>query len=233
MRTPVIIDIVAAAILLGFVLLGGKRGLLRSAAGLLTVVTALVGAGMIAGTVSAPAARLLAPAIEKHIAARVDDAVADEADRVQMPEAEVGDAFSAGDLLALLGLDREVRESLADRVQETVRSTGASIAAAVVESIAQSVLYGVLFLLAFLALMLALELLTRALDLVLKLPGLHGLNALGGAAVGLIEGALLLFLAIWVGRKLGVSFDTGAAADTMLLRFFTTNTPLSVLSFLQ
>ncbi len=233
MRTPVIIDIIAVAVLLCFVLLGGKRGLLRSAAGLLTVVVALVGAGMIAGTLSAPAAKLLAPAIEKHIAAKVDDAMADQADRVQMPEAEVEGTFSAGDLLALLGLDQEVRDSLTDRVQETVRDTGVSIAAAVVESIAQSILYGVLFLLAFLALMLALELLTRALDLVLKLPGLHGLNTLGGAAVGLIEGALLLFLAVWVGRKLGVSFDTGAMADTVFLRFFTTNTPLSVLSFLQ
>ena len=63
--------------------------------------------------------------------------------------------------------------------------------------------------------------------------GLHGLNALGGGLIGLIEGALLLFLAVWVLRRLGVSFETETLAEAHILRIFTTNTPLSVLSFLQ
>ena len=67
----------------------------------------------------------------------------------------------------------------------------------------------------------------------LKLPGLHLVNSLGGAAVGLVEGALLVFLAIWVLRRLGISFDTETVARTHVLHFFTTNTPLSELSFLR
>ena len=58
-------------------------------------------------------------------------------------------------------------------------------------------------------------------------------NSLGGGAIGLIEAGLLVFLVIWVARRLGVSFETDAVAATHLLRFFTTNTPLSALSFLQ
>ena len=97
----------------------------------------------------------------------------------------------------------------------------------------QSLLYGVLFLLSFLALMLLLKLAVGAMDLVLKLPGLHLLNSLGGAVIGLAEGALLAFLAIWIARRLGISFETETVAQTHILHFFTTNTPLSALSFLR
>ena len=55
---------------------------------------------------------------------------------------------------------------------------------------AQSILYAALFLVSFVGLTILLKLLIRAMDLVLQLPGLHLVNALGGAVIGLIEGAL-------------------------------------------
>ena len=150
-----------------------------------------------------------------------------------MPEADVDEGFQITDLLTLMGLDGDVRRSLAESVQEKVRDTGVSLATAVVESLAQSFIYGALYILSFLALTILLRVLMHAMDLVLQLPGLHGLNALGGALAGLVEGALLLFLAIWVLRRLGVSFETESLAGAHILRIFTTNTPLSLLSFLQ
>ena len=75
-----------------------------------------------------------------------------------------------------------------------------------------------------------LKLLIRAMDLVLQLPGLHLVNSLGGAVIGLIEGALVLFLAIWVLRRFGVSFETPAVEWTYLLSFFAKHTPLSALA---
>lgn len=65
MTTPVIIDIIAAAVLLAFAAYGGRRGLFRALAGLLSVVVALVGAGMIASALAPPAARLVTPAHRK------------------------------------------------------------------------------------------------------------------------------------------------------------------------
>ena len=155
--------------------------------------------------------------------------------QVQMPELDVeeDEGFEIADLLALMGLDEDVRDSLVEETQEKIADTGETIAVALVESVAQSLLYGVLFLLSFLILMVLLKLAIRALDLVLKLPGLHLVNSLGGAVVGLVEGALLVFLAIWILRRLGVSFDTETVTQTHILHFFTTNTPLSALSFLR
>ena len=91
-----------------------------------------------------------------------------------------------------------------------------------IESVAQSALYGVLYMISFVLLSLALHLLVRMLDAVLRLPGLHGLNAFGGGMIGLAEGALLLFLAVWTLRQ----------ETSRIFRFFTTHTPLDALKFL-
>lgn len=231
MTTPVIIDAIVVVLLVAFTVFGARRGLLRALAGLLIVVMALVGAGMIAATFSGPAAKLVAPVIGKRIARQVDEAMAVQAESMQLPEED--GAFDVEDLLALLGLDEAVRGSVAERARETIRDTGVSLATAVVESIAQSIIYGVLYILSFLALMVLLHVLARAMDLLLKLPGLHGMNALGGGLLGLVQGALLLFLAVWAARQMGVSFEEAPWEEAHIFRIFTTHTPLSVLSFLQ
>ena len=226
MTTPVIIDAIVVILLAGFCLLGAKRGLFRSLTGLLTVVVALVGAGIIAATFTGPVTGVVTPMIRHVIEVKVDNALTDQ---LETPK----ESLPVGELLELLGLDEDVRGSLAERAEETVRETGVSVVSAVAESLARSVIYGVLYILSFIALTVLLHVLLKAMDLVLKLPGLHGLNALGGGLIGLIEGALLLFLTVWVLRRLGVSFETEALAEAHILKIFTTNTPLSVLSFLQ
>lgn len=237
MTTPVIIDAVAVAILAFFVLWGAHQGLLRSLAGLLTIVVALVGAGLIASALADSAARLAGPLVEERIRTQVDEAITAQASqKVEMPELDVesGDEeFDIQDLLALMGLDQDVRDSLTEEIQEKAVDAGTTIATAVVESVVRSVLYGVVFLLSFLALTVLLKLAIGALDLVAKLPGLHLLNTLGGATAGLVQGVVLAFLAIWIARRLGVSFETETVAQTHILHFFTTNTPLSALSFLR
>ena len=237
MTTPVIIDAIAMVVLGGFAVWGACQGLLRSLAGLLTIVVALVGAGLIAGALADSAARLAGPLVEERIRTQVDEAItAQSSQKVEMPELDVegGDEeFDIQDLLALMGLDQDVRDSLTEEIQEKAVDAGTTIAAAVVESVVRSVLYGVVFLLSFLALTVLLKLAIGALDLVAKLPGLHLLNTLGGAAAGLVQGVVLAFLAIWIARRLGVSFETETVAQTHILHFFTTNTPLSALSFLR
>ena len=230
MTTAVIIDAIVVVVLLAFAIRGARQGLIRALAGLVMVIVALVGAGMIAATFSGPAAKLAAPVIQKHITSRVEEAMAIQTGGA--PE-EAGEETRMEDLLALLGLDEDVRGSLAEQAEERVRDTGASIVSAVVESVVGSVAYGVLFILSFLLLLLMLHVLVGAMDLVMKLPLLHGLNSLGGGALGLVEGALVLFLAIWAARRLGISFETEALAEAHILRIFTTNTPLSLLSFLH
>lgn len=229
MTTPVIMDVVVAAVLLLSVICGWRQGFVKSLAGLIITIIALVGAAMIAGTFADPAARLVAPLIENVVEEKVEEALIAQTGSYDTSRLE----GSAEEILQLLGIDADARESIAERAEETIVETGVSVVSAVIQSLARSVIYGILFILSFIALTILLHILAAAMDLLTKLPGLHALNALGGGALGLVKGALVVFLGIWFLRRLGVSFETDGVAQTYLLKFFAANTPLSVLSLLQ
>ena len=214
MGNPAIIDIAAAAILLGFLVYGAKRGLFRALAGLLILVLAIAGARMAAEALTPPAVALVRPVIEARIQEQMDAALELPEDMPgRMPEED----FGAEDLLALLGVGEGRLEDLAETAREAVRDTGVSLLTAVAECVTEPVLYSVLFLVLFLALLILLRLAARALDLVLKLPVLHGANAVGGALVGLLEGlAVLLVLTMLLSR-----LDVPLEESVILYRFAT------------
>ena len=114
MTTPVIIDAIAAAVLAGFGILGAWKGLLRTLAGLLVLVLSLAGAGIIASALSAPAARLIAPVIEKRLEARLDEALQERYPGEQPEEGTFPqeDQLSITDVLGLLGIDETQWDAL-------------------------------------------------------------------------------------------------------------------------
>ena len=206
MAIPVIIDIIAAAVLLGFIISGAKRGLFRALAGLVMILVALAGARVAAEKLTAPAAELMRPVLEHRIEAKLDAALETPEESGRMPEEDT-DGPDARDLLALLGVEEERLDELAEQVQESVRDTGVTILTAVAEALAEPVLYSLLFLLAFLLLAVGLKLLARLLDLAMKLPVLHGANALGGGVVGALEGAVVLLLLTMLLLRLDVPLE--------------------------
>lgn len=248
MHIAVIIDGILLLVLLLFLFSGIHRGLFLSLAGLLVLIVSLAGAGFAANHFSGPVTEALRPTVEEWIVKRVDGALVEQT----MPEAptvgqteetprlpqdlgipeDLSVAEQARRILEALGLGERVREGLYEQVEETVRDTSVSVLSAVADNLLRSVVHTVLFLLSFAALTLVLHLVVRLLDLVLKLPGLHLLNALGGALVGLVQGGLVLFLAFWVLDRFGLRMTQETIGDTWLLQFFVTNGPLGFLSSL-
>lgn len=226
MTTPVIMDVIVVLVLAAAVWYGARRGLWQALTGLVLVAAALIGAAVAAGALTDPVTEWVTPLVEQRMTEKVEAALAEQASD---PAETEDDAWA---LLTRLGLDGELRSALAERVRDSVRETGATLVSAAAESLTRSAVSGVLFVVCFLVLLLGLKLLAGAVGLVLRLPGLSAVNALGGGIVGLIEGALLLFLAVWVCRRLGVSFETPPLSEARLLRMFTTHTPLSLWSFL-
>ena len=235
MTTPVIIDIFVVVFLVAFTIYGAKRGLLRSLAGIVILVVALVGAGMVATSFSGPVAKVVSPLLEKQIAQKVETVLEAQLETAE-PDSPI-DPSQIQELLAQLGIEEEVWDTMTEEIRSGMENTGGVLAEAVtgvvVENLVHSLLYGILYVIAFVLLMLLLHVLLGAMGLVMKLPGLNLLNTVGGGLLGLIEGATLLFLAVWVGRRLGISCETELLAEAHILRIFTTHTPLSVLSFLQ
>lgn len=237
MRTAVIIDITVAVVLLAFLISGAHRGLFRTIAGVVIVAASLVGASYAANYLTPIAEQYVQPYLEQRVQKRVQDSLTTEnrTNSQSQNSQKQNSAPSGKELLQTLGLmrlDEDASGVIAKAAEEKMKETGASIQIALEESFAETILHTALFALCFFLLMLLLKLAVHALNLVLKLPGLNFLNRLGGAALGVLEGALLVFLTIWVLRRFGISFETKTVEETVLLRFFTTHTPLSVLSFL-
>ena len=116
-------------------------------------------------------------------------------------------------------------------VRQSLRNAARDAALAAVRTLLGSVVRTLVFVLCFLVLTLLLRLVTGGIDKVLDLPVLNALNTIGGGVLGLIEGALLLFLVCDVAPKLGVK----AFADyegTYLLSFFMSHTPRGLVAAL-
>ena len=241
--TAIILDVLTAAALIAFTVMGAHRGFFRTVAGLLAVILALVGAQLFTSWAAPHVSGVLQPAIERRVEKKVDAALGGDTITPQepqigasRPDSETQDQKEAEEeseiqrLLRAIGVDEQLFQRLGESAREKVRDTGVTVATAVVQSVAESVIRALLFLLSFAVFLLLLKLLAKVLDLALKLPVLRSMNGLAGAAVGLVEGALAVFLAVWLLRRFGVSFETPAVEGTYLLSFFSQHTPLSALA---
>ena len=212
----VMADIVIAAVLLLSVVIGARRGLVKSLAGVIIVVVAFVGASFIADALAEPVAEWMGPMVEQHIQEKLSGQ--ESADPQSMLE---NFHFNGKNL-----------QEMVDEVMEKVNETGTSILHALTESATNAIAYAVVYVLAFLALLLAVWLLMKPLQLATKLPGIHGLNALGGAALGLIWGALLVFVTVWVMLRFDWVLTEEMVEQSKLLYFFAHNSPVSLITSL-
>ena len=99
----------------------------------------------------------------------------------------------------------------------------------VIDTVVRSLLHTLSYLICFLAASLVLRLLAKLLNLTFKLPGLHGLNALGGGLFGLAEGWLLTALGLWLVLALTDWLPEKLLQETLLARFLLTHSFFSSL----
>lgn len=233
MDNALIIDLVLAAVLAVFALLGARKGLIRSLMALVSVVVALIGATLLTAMFVEPVTDLVYPKVEERVLEQFERDIPSDA-----LAAEDGD-LSAGGLLpdelseALDTLKRfGVSDDAIDGVTKSVTDSAVSAAERAAYLLVKTIVQAALFLAFFLALMLLLRLLTHGLDRLFSLPVLAQLNGLGGAALSLIEGALLIFLIVFLAPRLGVTWFADHAAGTHLLAWFLNNTPRSIIASL-
>ena len=218
---------------------------------LLAVFVAFIGATVISSQLARPMSRLIQPALERSITQVLEEQThavlpPPETSEASQPPA-LSDAFSGEegqegeeDWLAQLPLD-EVLDALQasslyqhfiqpiqDAIQDGVMEVTTSAARAVADYLALELTRMFLFLVSFALVLLLWLLLSRVLDLACKLPVLSTLNHWSGAALGLVKGGLIVFILCWLLR--GSLISQEAVEGTVLLRFFCTHTPLSLLA---
>ena len=270
MTTPVIMDAVAVGVAVLLALLGAWRGVFKTLLGVAVFVAALVGAGLIANSLSGPVTEWVVPHVMEQVDARIQqeadrqaqnalnsasDSLKDAAsasgvseaapDLSTVPGFDAGtDTIPVGQIATLLekiGLSRESREALTERVRERLESAGQSVvdsARVALEDVLReclqpmihSALYGVSFLLLSLVLKIAAKFLAGALD---KVPGLSTVNHVLGLLLGLTEGALLLVIASWILRTVGYTVEAPPLSDTVVLRFLAEHSLMDLLPSMQ
>ena len=236
------IDAVFALVLMLSVVFGAKRGLFRSFMALAAIVLALIGASLLTDALTEPVTDMLMPRLEKSVEEWFDtESQTPQGDVPQIEGETPAESDAAQDAenvrqddspLAVTGLLKKLlRFDFDGAVRQSLRNAARDAALAAVRTLLGSVVRTLVFVLCFLVLTLLLRLVTGGIDKVLDLPVLNALNTIGGGALGLIEGALLLFLVCDVAPKLGVK----AFADyegTYLLSFFMSHTPRGLVAAL-
>ena len=221
-------DLAAAAILLLFALWGSRKGLVLTLCSLLAVFVALIGASFLSNALAEPVAK----AIEPIVASQIHDTVtsyyqrspaentsAEEDWLVQLPLEELLEPLKESKFLQ--GFAETFQKAVDDKAADIVTHTAQALAHFVAVQIARIVIFAV----AFFAVLIAWFFLSHALDLVAKLPVLSTVNAWGGGAVGLIKGALIVYIAVWLLR--GSYIPPAAIEGSYLLKFFASAIPLS------
>ena len=227
MDNALIIDLVLAAVLAVFALLGARKGLIRSLMALVSVVVALIGATLLTAMFVEPVTDLVYPRVEEKVLAQFERDI--PSDALAAEDGDLSDLLGeALDTLKRFG----VSDDAIDGVTKSVTDSAVSAAERAAYLLVKTIVQAALFLAFFLALMLLLRLLTHGLDRLFSLPVLAQLNGLGGAALSLMEGALLIFLIVFLAPRLGVTWFADHAAGTHLLAWFLNNTPRSIIASL-
>ena len=227
-----IADGLVLAVLLIFACIGARRGLILSLCGLLAFVVAFLGASFAARTLSPVVADALEPKFAAAIEEQLNESIRQQAEAGEAAVLSPDDVPLEGVLDALreMGFYETLINTVDRAVESGMTAVAASAAAAVAAAIAQSAAYLILFLLGFFLILLAWRLLSRALDLMARLPGLHFLNKTGGALFGLVQGCIILFVAAWLLQFFGQMLPRELVEQTVLLKFFMTTNPFSLVA---
>ena len=173
------------------------------------------------------AAKAIAPVISEQIENRFDSALQDV-----LPEesGETANEETAQGLFSAAGLYQKTAENMAKDAMEQAAQTGQTMVEAAMESMIQSAAAAVLFFVSFIILLILLKLVCNVLGLLTAVPGLHFMNAAGGAVFGLLQGVIILIALIWAVQFFAGSVPAQVADETILFRFFSAMNPIALLS---
>ena len=197
--TPYLIyDLVIVLLLAAFLLHGAKKGLVYMLLGVLAVFVSTAGARVVANTLSP----MVAEALEPKLATVIEE---------QLEEQLQGTGLTTGqklpsdlpiqtvlDALKELGIYSGIADTVGKAVEQGMITTAASAAAAAAAAAAQSVASSLIFSISFFLIMILWKTFSRTMNLVARLPVIHGINQIAGAILGGCQGMLYLWIACLV-----------------------------------
>ena len=195
-----ILDIVAVGLFIFFVWRGVRRGFIKTIAGILSLIIAFWGAGLLVDAT--------APSIsEKYVTPWVSDFISPKVDETQ-PK-------TPSDFENML-VDMGVPESMAGDIV-TAKPVADLVESASI-SLAETLTRGILYIVFFIILYLLLKIAVFIIDKVFDLPVLNFANGLLGLVCGAIFGFTVVYLVGTLLKNVGLFIDEKTLADTFILK---------------
>ena len=225
MSPSVLIDLLILLTLVISTWIGWKKGMVRGVLALLGMILALIiasktadfAANLIIEQVIRPATHT---AVEEQISEiELDSLLLSPLEKLQQALDAIKSEFireEAGKLLDSLELSADNADSIA---QDKLLTLSGEVVDAVLYGVVTDILSALLCLLLFLVLSWLLRPIIWAIDKAFRLPVLRQVNQFGGFALGAARGILLVFLAIWALRLLGIWITEEMIEQSYLLKF--------------
>ena len=224
-----IIDIVLLIIIALATWSGYKRGLIGGIAGILAIVIALFGGGLLSATYSAE----VIPALEPFVNGYMDS----ESNRDKILEKlGYGDSdLSLDDILATdqslrydyayecgkgIGLYTERAEELAEKAVKLSEARSVNMTAAVVSVVCSTVTYVGGLCIGFLLILILLTALGNIGNMSFRLPNMEVIDEVGGTLLGFVRGVLYCALLCWLLSFFGILIGKTTLEDATIARFF-------------
>lgn len=224
-----VLDLIIVAVLILFAALGWHKGLVLTLCGLVAAFVAYAGASFVSQRFSEDIAVLVQPSIQVRLDQAVESALANSGEPSPSPLLPAAGEQEQPQLTASLEQVLRVLErspltagfyqSVADAVRAGTLRVVTTATAAVAHYLAWQISRAGLFFLTFFLIVTAWALLSRALDLVCRLPVLRSFNEVGGLLLGLVKGALILVVVVGLVTLLGL-IPEEVSAQTVLYRRF-------------
>lgn len=225
----IIIDILLLTIVALCTWGGYRKGLIGGIAGIIAIVIAIFGGGLISSTYAHEVVPALQPFVEGYI---------DSADNrhAVLQEMGYGDTeLSLEDVLAqdsslrydyayeclrAVGFYDERAEELAGRSVRYAADNGVNMTSAVVAVLCDTVTYVAGLTLSFLLILILIVAIGNVGNLSFRLPNMELLDEIGGAVLGFVKGVLYCVLLCWLLSFFGIVIGKDTLSQTTLARFF-------------
>lgn len=225
----VVIDLAILAILAFCVWRGYRRGLVLGLFGVIAIFIGLFGANILAETFSDEFTDLVSPFIGGIVDSEISDGLS--SDDIEITSVNEASDSEIEELIIrvfnAVGFSEIESASITDDLMSEIDKVKSNLSEQITSRLSSVLAYVFVFIIAFMLIMILLTVIANLINLAFRLPGLDLLNNIGGAALGLVRGLLIVLVVTWVFNYLGFLIPQEAIEKSILLEFFMKVNPIS------
>ncbi|MGE4484914.1 MAG: CvpA family protein [Oscillospiraceae bacterium] len=216
----ILFDLALVAIAAFTVWRGYKDGLIVTMCGAVAVIICLFGANIVASVYSEEFTGMLEPFVGGMVDNSISDAVAGDnaASQIEtLSNGQKSDVYVVGHAaLRQLGIADGAAQRIAEETEQEIDTVGQRMSDNLSEKLSRTLAFVIVFMVVFILLCIILAAIGNVLNLSFAIPGFETANHIGGAALGLVKGIIIVLFITSVCRYLGLLLSEETIQKTLI-----------------